>query len=254
MTKNRLRRVAARVKRIFVYTPVDPVRQWQGRAMEPGSHSVMWRNAVYNSQAQLDQVSAILRSLPARREAVLDLGCGTGRLTGLLGSHFSRYVGVDLDEMVTEARRRNPDVKAEFVGSSIQEYKFLPDSFDLVLSMGCLSSACRADELPNIGDSIVAALRPGGRFICIDPFHRLPVLTRTCRISPREAVEVFTGLGVQLVEWSGLHFVPMRLLLARPVWSRFPRLTVAGYKAGKALGWIAPRLLADYSVIVLQKP
>jgi SAM-dependent methyltransferase len=37
----------------------------------------------------------ILRNLPARRWAAVDVGCGTGVLAGKLASHFARVTGID---------------------------------------------------------------------------------------------------------------------------------------------------------------
>lgn len=240
-------------RRLFTFTPPDPVAFWRARAGDPGRHSVMWSNDAYNECAQRDQWAAILRYLPAKRGAVLDLGCGTGRFTQPLAGLFDRYVGVDLDTMVAEAQRRNPSTKAEFVAASVQQYEFPPDRFDLVLSMACLASACTADELPSIAARIVNATRPGGRIVLIDPFHRVPALVRTCRLSAAEVSRIFVARGVRLVDWTSIHFIPCRLVLAkreRPVDDRFTR---AAYAAGETLRRMAPRLSGDYQVIALER-
>ena len=242
-----------RLRSFFIYTPPDPVSFWSRRAADPGWLSVMWANATYNELAHIDQWQAIERNLPARRGAVLDLGCGIGRLSARLAGLFEDYVGVDLDTMVTEARRRHPDLATEFVAASVQDYDYPVERFDLVLSMACLASACRAGELPEIAKRLVNATRSGGRIIMIDPFHRLPALTRTCRLSAGQVVEHFTALGMTVEEWSGVHFIPGRLLLARYRLSSFSRLTRIGYRIGEAIGRLAPRLLSDYSVIALTK-
>jgi SAM-dependent methyltransferase len=39
----------------------------------------------------------ILRNLPARRRAAVDVGCGTGVLAGKLSGHFERVTGIDAD-------------------------------------------------------------------------------------------------------------------------------------------------------------
>jgi SAM-dependent methyltransferase len=39
----------------------------------------------------------ILRNLPARRRAAVDVGCGTGVLAGKLAPHFARVTGIDAD-------------------------------------------------------------------------------------------------------------------------------------------------------------
>jgi SAM-dependent methyltransferase len=245
---------ANRLRRLFVYTPPDPVGFWRARAQDSGWFSVMWRNPAYNELAHRDQWAAIERNLPARRGAVLDLGCGTGRLSPKLAGLFDRYVGVDLDTMVEEARRRNPELNAEFVAASAQEYEYPEDSFDLVLSMACLASACRAEELPDVARRIVAATRSGGHVVLIDPFHRFPALTRTCRLSSRDVVEIFESLGMKLVESTGVHFIPARLLFARSQLAGAAGLTRAGYRAGEAIMSLAPRVLSDYKVLAFRKP
>lgn len=239
-------------KRLFVYTPPDPVRFWRARAEDPGWHSVMWANAVYNDGAHRDHWRTIARHLPARRGAVLDLGCGTGRLTRTLTDLFDQYVGVDLDTMVAEARRRHPGSKAQFVASPVQRYEFPSERFDLVLSMACLASACTATELPDTAARIVAATRPGGHVVLIDPFHRTPVLARTCRIAARRVIDLFTRQGMILREWTGIHFALVRLALAGS--PAAPRgVTRLAYSVGEALNRVAPRRLADYQVIALEK-
>lgn len=47
----------------------------------------------------------ILRNLPARRQAAVDVGCGTGVLTGKLAPHFARVTGIDADEGMFRAAR-----------------------------------------------------------------------------------------------------------------------------------------------------
>ena len=39
----------------------------------------------------------MLRSLPARRRAALEVGCGTGVLAGKLAPRFARVTGIDAD-------------------------------------------------------------------------------------------------------------------------------------------------------------
>lgn len=227
---------------------------WRSRAADPGWLSVMWRNPAYNEGAHRDQWAAIEGRLPARRESVLDLGCGTGRLSERLASLFPSYTGVDLDTMVEEARRRNPGLAGRYETASVQEYAYPRDRFDLVLSMACLASACTAADLRALAPRMLRSVRPGGRVILVDPFHRFPPLVRTCRITSREVIAAFEGEGARLVAWTGLHCIPVRLLLARAAFARFPRFTRAGYAAGEAALRLAPRLLGDYQVIVLERP
>jgi hypothetical protein len=166
---------------------------------------------------------------------------------------FERYVGVDLDTMVAEASRRNPRLNGSFVAASVQEFDFPRDSFDLVLSMACLASACRADELPEMAGRIVDATRRNGRIVMIEPFHTMPVLTRTCRLPVRAAIKAFEARGAVLDESTGMHFIPVRLVFARQVFAAHPRLTRMAYEGGEAVLHVAPRILSDYKLIVLRK-
>jgi SAM-dependent methyltransferase len=45
----------------------------------------------------------ILRNLPARRQAAVDVGCGTGVLAGKLALHFARVTGIDADASMAAA-------------------------------------------------------------------------------------------------------------------------------------------------------
>jgi SAM-dependent methyltransferase len=192
------------LKRLIVYAPPDPVRFWRARAEQPGWQSVMWANPTYNACADDDQWRAIERSLPDRRRSVLDLGCGTGRLSARLSAVFDQYVGLDLDSMIREARLRNPTLAHRYVVSRVQSPGVLPERFDLVLSMACIGNSCRADELPSVAQRLVDATRPGGRVIMLDAFHRTPALARNCRVSARHVIEIFTNLGMQLVQRNAL--------------------------------------------------
>jgi SAM-dependent methyltransferase len=156
--------------------------------------------------------------------------------------------------MIDEAKRRNPGLDAQFVVSKVQEYDFPPEAFDLVLSMACLGNACRAEEMPYMARGMVRSVRPGGRIVLIDAFHRLPALARICRMAPGDVVDLFRKEEAEAVEWTGIHFIPVRLLVARERLARFGALTRAAYAAGEAAMRLAPRALSDYKVIVFEKP
>jgi SAM-dependent methyltransferase len=246
------------LRRLFLFAPPDPKSFWSHRAFEAGWLSVMWRNPAYNAEADRDQRQAIEQSIgelgPERRGEVLDLGCGTGRMAPFLAGLFAEYLGVDLPAMAGEADRRCPQLAGRFVASAVQDYDFPVDRFDLVLSMACLSTAVRIEELPKVARGMARAARPGGRVVLIDAFHRLPLLARQTRASSREVVELYRREGLRLVTWSGIHFIPVRLLFARPWAARFPRLTRAAYRIGEGFLALAPRQWCDYSVLVFERP
>ncbi len=232
----------------------EPRAFWSARARRPGTLAVLWGNPAYNECAGRDQWREIEAALPARREAVLDLGCGTGRLAAPLAERFASYTGVDLPAMVEEARRRAPALAHRFVAGGVQEYEPPAGEFDLVLDMACLASACTAEELPPVLRRLAAAVRPGGRLVVVDAFHRAPPLVRVCRATAGEVADLLRAEGLRIVRRGGLHCIPVRLVVAREAFARWPRLTAALYALGEGALRIAPRLLGDYQVMVAERP
>jgi 2-polyprenyl-3-methyl-5-hydroxy-6-metoxy-1,4-benzoquinol methylase len=232
----------------------DPVAYWRTRAKDPATMSVMWANFAYNDLVDRDEWNVIERQLPAHGAAVLDLGCGTGRMSERLAARFDSYTGVDLDTMVAEAARRYPALASQFVASTIQDYDYPKERFDFILSLGVLATACSKPMLPGLAGRIATALRPGGRLLLIEPFHENALLTRGCKTTTREAARLFEDLGMQLEEIDAMLFFPARFALGERLFGRFPNLTRQAYEVGERLVRLRPELLGDYGIIVLSKP
>lgn len=67
-----------------------------------------------------------------RKGVALDVGCGTGRLTGLLSKHGFRTDGLDVSPaMIALARQRHPD--ARLFHSDIGGWE-LPEAYDLIVA------------------------------------------------------------------------------------------------------------------------
>ena len=97
---------------------------------------------------------------PRPGERILDLGCGTGQLTGAIAESGARVIGLDNSvQMIETARSNYPDI--QFVTADAADFSF-PEPFDAVFSNAALHWVTRADAAAG---SIAGALRPGGRFI-----------------------------------------------------------------------------------------
>jgi len=98
---------------------------------------------------------------------VLDLGCGTGRYFAAL-KNVNELVGLDASgPMLAEAA--NPVGADRITAKTIHlvegdalTHRFLPDSFDLIYSIGVLAEHTPFDN--RIVNSVASWLRPGGRF------------------------------------------------------------------------------------------
>jgi SAM-dependent methyltransferase len=109
---------------------------------------------------------AVLRELIAstRASSVVDLACGTGRITGLLAEELpgARVVGLDVaDSMLEVARRRLPDVTFAVADVRALDQVVPNGSVDLITAFRFFPNAdpgLRADAT----DAICAALAPAG--------------------------------------------------------------------------------------------
>lgn len=110
------------------------------------------------------------------RGAALDFGCGVGRLTGALTSHFGSVTGVDIAEpMLARARDLLADQPGcAFVRNDRPDLSIFPDgAFDLVYSSIVLQHLPR-DLAAGYLREFVRVVRPGGAIAIVVPVaHQL---------------------------------------------------------------------------------
>lgn len=108
-----------------------------------------------------------------RPAAILDVGCGTGRLLRSAHDRFpgARLRGVDAAvEMVKQARSAAPDI--DFVQGTAEDLPFGDAEFDLVFST--LTFHHWADQRRAIAD-VARVLAPAGRWVLADLIPRGPM-------------------------------------------------------------------------------
>jgi SAM-dependent methyltransferase len=109
----------------------------------------------------------ILRNLPARRQAAVDIGCGTGVLAGKLAPHFARVTGIDADAgMAAAASARlagNPRVTIRHCGFGQFAAAAGNGEADLITMVAVLHHLDLDDTLARIP----ALLAPGGRLLVV---------------------------------------------------------------------------------------
>jgi ubiquinone/menaquinone biosynthesis C-methylase UbiE len=95
---------------------------------------------------------------------VLELGCGTGRITIPLAKHDIDVVGVDRSApMLTRLRRRAESIK--ITRADIRQLPFKRGRFDMVLApYGILQSLVRERDLAETLASVARVIKRGGTF------------------------------------------------------------------------------------------
>lgn len=111
--------------------------------------------------------SYLLKHLPVHRERAIDIGCGTGEFSRILGKYFKEVTALDLsDEMLGKTRasslRNVTCVKADFM-----KYDIEPLSYD------CIVTIATAHHLPleEFFRKAETLLRPGGVLMVLDLFR-----------------------------------------------------------------------------------
>lgn len=95
---------------------------------------------------------------------LLDLGCGFGwHSQYAIENGAAEALGIDLSEkMLNEARKKNNSPKIEYKCMAIEDFDFMPDTYDVVIS------SLTFHYLESFGDicrNIHRCLTPGGSFI-----------------------------------------------------------------------------------------
>jgi ubiquinone/menaquinone biosynthesis C-methylase UbiE len=179
---------------------VDPL--WAVLSSSTRRHG-RWDPAEFFATGDAD-IAALMKSaeelvLPRQRNVVLDFGCGVGRLTRALASHFDQYIGVDIsDSMVAQAREWNRDcTRCRFILNTGADLRiFESASIDLIYTKYVLQHLPSRALVHSYLREFVRILRPGGLLALqlpsrigllhrIQPRQRLYTLLRSLGISER---------------------------------------------------------------------
>jgi len=132
--------------------------------------------------------ATFVRSLEPR--AVLDAGCGTGRVAIELARHGIDVVGVDVDaSMIAEARRRAPE--QEWIEADLVDLA-LGRSFDVVVLAGNVPLFARAGTQDMIVNACAMHVVAGGAMVAgfqLDRGYGLAAYDAACEnagLSPAE--------------------------------------------------------------------
>jgi SAM-dependent methyltransferase len=124
-----------------------------------------WRCVTRANSLQMARAIAILEDLQAveqRDPKILDIGCGTGWLSSILG-RFGPTTGLDLSPVaIDRARRLYPDV--EFIAGDLLSASLPPDAFDVVVAVQVIE---HIEDQARFTDLVADTLRPAGHLLLV---------------------------------------------------------------------------------------
>ena len=240
----------------------DTPEYWDTKATAyEGLARSAWPSNTYNTLLHAEQRDVLLRlagNIAGKR--VADVGCGTGRMAQEFARRGAHVTGFDFSPQsiaVAQAEAAEQGLHCDFGVANIFEEPKPEDvaTFDVVLSLGCLTIACSSRErFDDALRHVVALARPGGRVVFLEPVHQGRLLGRILRMSVSEWIRAAEGLGLALQSRGGVHFVPARYALA---FVEAPMsLTRPVFDLGEWLLARSPRLefLADYKYLAFDVP
>ena len=158
---------------------------------------------------------------------VTDICCGSGEALSFLSPRITRGIGVDVSmEMLTVARRRNPNPNLLFVQADATMLPLADCSFDHVITWGGVH---HVNDRLTLFREIFRILKPGGRFIFREPlndfflwralreviYRASPALEASTEkpLQYAETREKLLKAGFELTRWTGLGFLGFFLFL-----------------------------------------
>jgi SAM-dependent methyltransferase len=205
---------------------------WDARASaRSGLARSIWPSNTYNALWDARQRELLLRVLgPLEGLRVVDVGCGTGRMSRFFGTATREggggaheVLGLDFSPSTVEAARVETssalsnvrfgvgDVLAPEVGLDSAGVA----SFDVAVVLGCLSVACRdLASLERAMKNVARLVKPGGRVLILEPIHRSPLLRRVLDHGLEDWIGAANRAGLGLLAGDRMGFVPFRLVLS----------------------------------------
>jgi 2-polyprenyl-3-methyl-5-hydroxy-6-metoxy-1,4-benzoquinol methylase len=200
---------------------------WNYKASEYSGTAVsMFVNKTLNESFQNDQFRFFDEELGnVQGKRVLDLGCGTGRLSRHLAKRGAAVVGIDFSvASVDLAREQSKGLNVEFKSASVFELNDC-DEYEAIAVLGCLTVACKnREDFIKVAQSLFRATKQGGRLVMVEPLHA-NFLRRVLSLSAADAISDMEAAGFKLQRFKELHFWPTRLLLTlgdAPSWITVP--------------------------------
>ncbi|MEI9476336.1 MAG: class I SAM-dependent methyltransferase [Deltaproteobacteria bacterium] len=131
-------------------------------------------------------------------EAVLDFGCGSGRISYWIASRVKKVVGLEVTPEMIDLAKQNRDAEnVEFMLYDGIHFPVMPHTFDLVLSVGVLQ-IMEGENLTKVILALSHYLKSGGRFLMIEQVSDNPGIKRP---SVNEYLHAFKESGLDCLQY-----------------------------------------------------
>ena len=135
-------------------------------------------------------------------EAVLDFGCGSGRIAYWIAPKVRKVTGLEVTrEMINLAERHRTASNVEFILYDGAHFPDLPFQFDLILSVGVLQTM-REESLKTTIFQLVQYLKPEGKLCFIEQASDNPNVGRR---SVRKYLQVFKESELECLQHYALR-------------------------------------------------
>jgi len=238
--------------RLFIYENYNSSLYWRSRAKEPGQKSVLWQNENFNRIFREKQKEIILPYIKDNL-SILDIGCGTGYLAKMIVElNESVFVdGIDFEEMIEEAKIRNPHPRINYISSPAEEYFDENKKYDLIISSACFSMIRDVEKLKKAIRNVTLMSKKNTIILMIEPFHKWCFLARA-KFSSKDVIKLMKSLGFRLTYKSGVLFWPFRVIYCNSNLS-YDILKPKFEKSERLLHFLGSHLWADYKILEFRK-
>jgi SAM-dependent methyltransferase len=167
-------------------------------------------------------------------EAVLDFGCGSGRVSYWTAPKVKRVIGLEVtSEMIELAEKNRSASNVEFILYDGSHFPDLPYLFDLILSVGVLQTM-RGEALKEAVSELTKYLKSGGRFCLIEQVSDNPKVDRPKVLEYLEAfkaskLECLHTYSIRRGRWWLLYLI--RYGFVPPKW--FPSIAAWELREGR---------------------
>ncbi|MBI4865117.1 MAG: class I SAM-dependent methyltransferase [Candidatus Riflebacteria bacterium] len=232
-------------------TVEENIAYWDKRIRERDDlfDGVLWEGLPswnrYVDEVQMQHLTPLFERIESSHR-VLDVGCGTGRLTFRLAPRCREVVAADSSPAaieVCDGRARELGLaNARFQVADVTRLDLEPASFDWILSVTCLMCITDPKQLTQTLGRLLGLLRPGGHLLLLEYTGTRRRDAIALNLARQEWLQGIDATGGRVVRWVGIDCGPLRWLI------------IKYYRLVRLVPWAALQRLMERLPIAVLRP